>query len=42
MREKPDLILSNKLAGIQRVWAIFGDITGNRRLYNEAVSAKLK
>ena len=42
MREKPDLILTNKLAGLQKVWAIYGDITSNKTLYNEAISAKLK
>ena len=42
MREKPDLLLTNKLAGLQRVLAIYGDITSNKKLYNETISAKLR
>lgn len=43
MREKPELIIgSNKLSGIQKVLSIYGDITGNKKLYNEAIAAKLK
>ena len=43
MREQPDLILgSDKLSGIQKLLSIYGDIAGNKKLYNEAVAAKLK
>ena len=42
LRENPDLILTNKLAGLQRFWVICADITSNKKLYNEAISAKLK
>ena len=43
MREHPDLILGNsKLEGLQKVLAIYGDITGNKKLYNDAVGTKIK
>ena len=43
MREQPDMIYgTNQLAGLQKVLAIYGDITGNKKLYNDAISLKLK
>ena len=43
MREKPDMILgANKLAGLQKVLTIYADITGNKKLYNDSISTKLK
>ena len=43
MREQPDMILgANKLQGLQKVLAIYGDITGNKKLYNDTIKLKLK
>jgi hypothetical protein len=43
MREQPDLILgANKVEGLQKVLSIYGDITGNKKLYNDTISIKLK
>ena len=43
MREQPDLILGNdKLGGVQKVLSIYGDIAGNKKLYNEAIAGKMK
>jgi len=43
MREHPDLILgTNKLEGLQKVLSIYGDITGNKKLYNDTIGIKIK
>ena len=43
MLTQPDLILGNdKVAGLHRVLSIYGDITGNKKLYNDAIAKKLK
>ena len=43
MREHPDMIIGqNKLAGLQKVLSIYGDIAGNKKLYNDTVKTKLR
>lgn len=43
MKEKPDLILgANKIQGLQKVLAIYGDITGYKKLYNDTIATKIK
>jgi hypothetical protein len=43
MVSSPDFILgANRLEGINKVLSIYGEITGNKKLYNETVAAKLK
>jgi hypothetical protein len=43
MTSSPDHILgNNRIEGIQRVLAIYGEITGNKKLYNPAIAQKLK
>lgn len=43
MREQPDLILGNaKLEGLQKVLAIYGDISANKKLYNDTIALKIK
>lgn len=43
MMSQPDLIIgNNKVAGLIKVFSIYGDITGNKKLYNDAISLKIK
>lgn len=43
MTNRPEAILGNeRVANIQKVLAIYGEITGNKKLYNEVVAQKLK
>lgn len=43
MTSRPDFILGeNRLEGIKKVLSIYGEITGNKKLYNETVATKLK
>ena len=43
MISQPDLIIGgNKTAGLQKVLSIYGEITGNKKLYNDGVSLKIK
>jgi hypothetical protein len=43
MMSQPDLILgTNKVANLQKVLSIYGEIAGNKRLYNEQVSKKIR
>lgn len=43
MRSQPDLIIgANHIAGLQKVLSIYGEITGNKKLYNDTVATKIK
>lgn len=43
MMSQPDLILgANKVANLQKVLNIYGEIAGNKKLYNEQVSKKIR
>jgi predicted metal-dependent RNase len=43
MTSSPDFILGeDRVQGIQRVLGIYGEITANKKLYNEKVAQKLK
>ena len=43
MLQKPELILGNdKIAELHKVLTIYGEITGNKKLYNDAVAGKIK
>ena len=43
MREQPDMIIgADKLQDLQRVVAIYSEIAGNKKLYNNAIGLKLK
>lgn len=43
MISQPDLILGgNKIINLQKVLSIYGEITGNKKLYNDKVSKKIR
>jgi hypothetical protein len=43
MQQQPNLILgADKVGNIQKVLDIYGEITGNKKLYNDAVEKKIK
>lgn len=43
MINKPELIIGeDKIAGLNKVLSIYGEITGNKKLYNDAVESKIK
>lgn len=43
MQQQPSLILgTDKVGNIQKVLDIYGEITGNKKLYNDVVEKKIK
>jgi hypothetical protein len=43
MQQQPDLIIgTNKIEGLQKVLGIYGEITSNKKLYNDVVGKKIK
>jgi hypothetical protein len=43
MTSSPDHIIgNNRIEGIQKVLSIYGEITGNKKLYNATVAQKLR
>ncbi len=43
MTSSPEHIIgTNRVEGIQKVLAIYGEISGNKKLYNAAIAQKMK